>query len=286
MSKLSILNNISRLHRELADITRKLSAESKKEADGGKRITQLRQSITKHTSSSQRRSKDSEISRKQDEISKIQRTKSSLQKKEADVMTRLNRYKLDLEREEDRERKKQVDGEKRREREQLSHQRAMRREIEAQRRLSSQLGSVLSVEAVREIDYDLFISHASEDKDDFVRPLAAALSSLNVRVWYDEFTLRIGDSLRERIDRGLARSKFGVVVFSPSFFAKNWPQYELNGMVAREMNGEKVILPIWHRVTKNEVIEFSPSLADRVALNSGTESMEEIATRLADRILN
>ena len=161
----------------------------------------------------------------------------------------------------------------------------MRREIEAQRHLSSQLGSVLSVGTVREIEYDLFISHASEDKDDFVRPLAAALNSLNVRVWYDEFTLKIGDSLRERIDRGLARSKFGVVVLSPSFFAKNWPQYELNGMVAKEMNGEKVILPIWHRVTKDEVLEFSPTLADRVALNSGEESIDEMATRLANRVL-
>jgi len=285
MSKLSILNNISRLQRELADITRKLSAESKKEADCGKGITQLRQSITKHTSSSQRRSKDTEISRRQDEISKIQRTKSALQKKEADATTRLNRYKLDLEREEERERKKQVDGEKRREREQLSHQRAMRREIEAPRQLSSQLGSVLSVETVREIDYDLFISHASEDKDDFVRPLAKVLKSLDVRVWYDEFTLELGDSLRECIDRGLVNSKYGVVVLSPYFFAKNWPQYELNGMVAREMNGEKVILPIWHRVTKNEVLEFNPALADRVALSSSTESIEEIATRLVDRVL-
>ena len=286
MSKLSILNNISRLQRELADITRKLSAESKREADCGKRISQLRQSITKNTSSSQRRSKNSEIGRKQDEISKIQKTKSALQKKEADATTRLNRYKLDLEREEERDRKKQVDAEKRREREQLSHQRAMRRESEAQRQFSSQLGSVLSVGTVREIEYDLFISHASEDKDDFVRRLAAALKSLDVRVWYDEFTLEIGDSLRERIDRGLASSKFGVVVLSPSFFAKNWPQYELNGMVAKEMNGEKVILPIWHRVTKDEVLEFSPPLADRVALNSGTESIEKIATRLADRVLN
>ncbi len=280
MSKLSILNNISRLQRELADITRKLSAESMREAECGKRITQLRQSITKHTSSSQRRSKDSEISRKQVEISKIQRTKSALQKREADTTTRLNRYKLDLEREEERERKKQVDAEKRREREQLSHQRTMRREIEAQRQLSSQLGSV------REREYELFISHASEDKDDFVRPLAAALKSLEVRVWYDEFTLEIGDSLRESIDKGLVSSKYGVVVLSPSFFAKNWPQYELNGMVAREMNGEKVILPIWHRVTKNEVIEFSPTMADKVALNSGAESIEEIASQLADRVLD
>ena len=285
MSKSTILNSISRLQRDLAEITRKISDETKREADCSRRITQLRQSITKHTSSNQRNSKNSEISRKQDEISRIQRKKSDLQKREGDATTRLNRYRLDLEREEERERKKQIDAEKKLQREQLNHQRAMRREIEAQRQLSSPLRSVSSIGTVREIKYDLFISHASEDKDDFVRPLAEVLKSLDVRVWYDEFTLDLGDSLRESIDRGLVNSKYGVVVLSPYFFAKNWPQYELNGMVAREMNGEKVILPIWHRVTKDEVLEFSPTLADRVALNSSTESIDAIATRLADRVL-
>ena len=285
MSKETILNSISRLQRDLADITRKLSEETKREADCGTRITQLRQSITKHTSSNQRNSRISEVNRKQEEVSRIQRRKSDLQKKEADATAKLNKYKLDLDREEERERKKQVDAEKRREREQLSHQRAMRREIEAQRQFSNPLRSVPSMGAMREVKYDMFISHASEDKADFVRPLAEVLKSLDARVWYDEFTLELGDSLRESIDRGLVDSKYGVVVLSPSFFAKNWPQYELNGMVAREMNGEKVILPIWHRVTKNEVLEFSPPLADRVALNSSTESIDKIATRLADRVL-
>lgn len=285
MSKTTIMNSISRLQRDLADITRKLSDETKREADCLKRITQMQQSITKNSSSSQRSSKLSEINRKQDEVSRIQRKKSDLQKREADTTTRLNKYKIDLEKEEERERKKQVDAEKKREREQLSHQRAIRREIEAQRRLATRIQPELSEEVMREVKYDLFISHASEDKDDFVRPLAEVLKSLGVKVWYDELTLKLGDSLRVSIDRGLVDSKYGVVVLSSSFFAKNWPQYELNGMVAREMNGEKVILPIWHRVTKNEVLEFSPTLADRVALNSSTESIDEIATRLADRVM-
>ena len=130
--------------------------------------------------------------------------------------------------------------------------------------------------------HDLFISHASEDKDDFVRPLAEALTGLGLRVWYDEFQLRVGDSLRRSIDRGLANSKYGVVILSSSFFAKNWPQYELDGMVAREMDGVKVVLPIWHKVTKNEVMAYSPSLADKVALNSSLLAIEEIAKQLAE----
>lgn len=135
-------------------------------------------------------------------------------------------------------------------------------------------------------EYDVFISHATEDKDEIVRPLAGALVSAGLRVWYDEFELRIGDSLRRKIDAGLALSRFGVVVLSHSFFAKNWPQYELDGLVTREMSGEQVILPLWHRITKTEVIAQSPSLADKVARSTADFTIEEIATEIADVIKN
>ena len=132
--------------------------------------------------------------------------------------------------------------------------------------------------------YDVFISHAAEDKDDIVRPLANALIAEGLRVWYDEFELRIGDSLRRKIDTGLARSRFGVVVISHFFFSKNWPQYELDGLVTREMTGEQVILPLWHRISKSEVIEQSPSLADKVARNTSDFTVNELACEIADVI--
>ena len=132
--------------------------------------------------------------------------------------------------------------------------------------------------------YDVFISHATEDKDAVARPLAISLVSHGLKVWYDEFELRIGASLRRNIDLGLARSRFGVVVISPSFFAKNWPQYELDGLVTREMSGEQVILPLWHQISKQEVIDHSPSLADKVARNTSDFTIEEIALEIADVI--
>jgi hypothetical protein len=133
-------------------------------------------------------------------------------------------------------------------------------------------------------DYDVFVSHASEDKAEIVRPLAQALQAAGLRVWYDEFELRIGDSLRRKIDMGLARSRFGVVVFSKSFFAKGWTNYELDGLVTRAVSGEQVLLPIWHNVTKQEVINYSPSLADKVARSTATHTVEEIAAEIADVI--
>lgn len=132
--------------------------------------------------------------------------------------------------------------------------------------------------------FDVFISHASEDKDAVVRPLALALRQLGTEVWYDEFELRIGDSLRRKIDAGIARSRFGVVVLSTSFFAKGWPQYELDGLVTRAVTGEQLLLPLWHGVSKDQVIAHSPSLADKVALRTADYTIEEIADEIASVI--
>ncbi len=135
--------------------------------------------------------------------------------------------------------------------------------------------------APEDIGYDAFISHASEDKQKLVRPLATALEKMGFRVWYDEFELRVGDSLRQSIDRGLVNSRYGIVVLSHAFFAKNWPQYELNGLTAREMDGHKVILPIWHKVTKKDVLKSSPTLADKVAVNTKCKKVRDVAIELA-----
>ncbi len=132
--------------------------------------------------------------------------------------------------------------------------------------------------------YDVFISHASEDKETVVRSLVAELSKQNLKVWYDEFTLRIGDSLRQKIDKGLTRSRVGLVVLSPSFVTKGWTNYELDGIVSRAVSGEQLLLPIWHNISKQEVIDFSPSLADKVARSTATHTVAEIAAEIAELI--
>ena len=113
--------------------------------------------------------------------------------------------------------------------------------------------------------WDAFISHASEDKDDFVRSLADGLTECGLSVWFDEFELKVGDHLRESIDRGLSQSRFSIVVLSPHFFEKKWPQDELSGLVTRETGGAKVILPVWYNLDAEAVRTFSPILANRVA---------------------
>lgn len=116
--------------------------------------------------------------------------------------------------------------------------------------------------------WDVFICHASEDKDSIVRPLATALSVEGLSVWYDEFTLTLGDSLRRSIDIGLAGSRYGIVILSPHFLTKSWPQRELDGLTTKELSSGKTILPVWHNVTKEQVERFSLPLADKLAVST------------------
>lgn len=116
--------------------------------------------------------------------------------------------------------------------------------------------------------YDVFISHASEDKESVAKVLAESLRRLGVKVWYDEFSLSVGDSLRQSIDKGIAASTYGIVILSPSFFEKNWPTQELNGLFAKELCSGKTILPVWHDVDQAYVCKFSPMVADRLAVST------------------
>jgi hypothetical protein len=129
---------------------------------------------------------------------------------------------------------------------------------------------------------DLFISHASEDKIDFVRPLAKLLKEYGLNVWYDEFELKIGSSLSASVNKGIKESKFGLIILSKSFFTKSWTNYELKSFTSLEIDNDETILPIWKDVNRKEVVEFSPYLADKVALNSA-EGIDSLALKIIDR---
>lgn len=116
--------------------------------------------------------------------------------------------------------------------------------------------------------WDVFISHAAEDKAEIAKPLADALARAGLRIWYDDLTLKLGDGLSRSIDRGLAESRYGIVILSPSFFAKEWPRRELDGLTSREVSSGKVILPVWHKISRADVERFSPILADKLGVST------------------
>lgn len=133
--------------------------------------------------------------------------------------------------------------------------------------------------------YDVFVCHASEDKREVAEPLTRLLMNKGLKVWYDEFTLKVGDSLRQKIDYGLAHSRYGIVILSQLFFKKNWPQRELDGLAAREdSEGHKVILPVWHRVDRDYVVKYSPTLAGRLASRS-SDGLDIVLKELLDVIM-
>jgi hypothetical protein len=220
-----------------------------------------------------------EIQGLQDDIVRIQNAKADANKTIADKTQRLHSLQQDLFKAQQKEQDSALKKLQRLQEQGNEDQRNRFARLAVERRQFTKLD--LTQPQPR---HDVFISHASEDKDDVVRPLAESLREKGFEVWYDEFQLRIGDSLRRSIDQGLAGSRFGIVVLSQAFFAKNWPQYELDGLVQKEMLGNKVILPIWHKVTKSEVIGYSPSLADKLALNTATATLEEIAAQIAEVI--
>lgn len=130
--------------------------------------------------------------------------------------------------------------------------------------------------------WDVFVSHASEDKEAVAEPLALELRARGLRVWLDKTELRIGDSLRRKIDYGLAHSTFGIVILSKSFFSKGWPQYELDGIIGLSVNGDQRMLPIWHEISRDEIAIQSPSLVDKIARNTAINTVAEIADEIAE----
>ena len=129
--------------------------------------------------------------------------------------------------------------------------------------------------------WDVFISHASEDKESYVEPLVKALVDADISVWYDRLVLQWGDDLRKKIDYGLMNCRFGVVVLSKAFLAgKKWTEHEFTTLFELEEPGKKLVLPIWHGIVREDLLKYSPSLAARLAKISTNDSYQDIADSL------
>lgn len=278
MSLTTDRSNVARAQKAIADLRVKDAAEAKKEADLSSKINRANEAASRSSSMSTIQSKLKEVERHTNALAASAKKRADIAKTMSTKMTDLNRYQTALEREEKREREKQEKQALKVQSDLESRQRSFERSLS--RRIKTASKMVDASADIAEQEYDVFISHASEDKESFVKGLAEALRDAGIKVWYDEFSLKWGNSLRREIDRGLANSKFGVVVLSEHFFAKEWPQTELDGLVSLEMAGSSRILPIWHKITKDEVTRHSPTLAQRLALNTSVHSTDDIVEEL------
>lgn len=126
-----------------------------------------------------------------------------------------------------------------------------------------------------------FICHDARDKEEIAQPLALALQKRMCTVWFDEFTLKVGDSLRREIERGLKECSKCIIIISQHFLNNGGrARREYDSAFTREvLNERSVILPVWHGVSAKNVCDYSPALADKVGIDWALGE-DEVARRL------
>lgn len=267
-----IQNELKNLSNEISKLNKNLSDEQKNEAKKMDEIARIKKSITKNTSITVQNSKTKQMERLNDDIMKSRAKQADINKKLGEKQKKYGLKQNELNKEYERIQKQIMQNQKKLEQQQIVN-------IQQYKYVQENEAEV-EAEAEPEKEYDFFISHASEDKAEVAEPLARELEKLGAKVWFDKFTLKIGDSLRKSIDNGLAKSKFGIVILTSTYFKKFWTEKELNGLFSRYSGGNCKILPIWHNVSKEEVSKNSPILADILGLKTADYTIEEIAKEL------
>lgn len=268
-----IVNNYDK---EIADLEKKKAGADKKAVSEAKKAAGV--SISKKASAATIKSKMRRIEGYNASRQKAEKESADLQKKIADKRQKRNDAYLKLQKEQQKEQKSQQriikDIQK------SYEERILEIESQAIPRMVNMKKQ--TAEDIQE-QYDVFVSHAWEDKEEFVDELVDAMRKAGITVWYDTTQMLWGDSMRQRIDDGLKKSKFGIAVLSPNYIAegKYWTKAELNGLFQLESVNGKTLLPIWYNLNKKDVMNFSPIIADKKAMTSATMTAQEIATELA-----
>mgnify|MGYP001293149257 FL=1 len=135
-------------------------------------------------------------------------------------------------------------------------------------------------------EYDVFISHANADKEVLIEKLYNSLYKLGVKIFYDKETLEWGDKFKDKILEGTKKSEFAIIVISTNFFGREWTERELSEFLNRQnQNGQKLILPILHNITIEQLKEKYPSIADIQAIDSSKYTCDQIALLFARQFI-
>lgn len=270
--------SVNSLDKDIAALEKKKAEADKKCAELSSKISSTQKSITSRTSASIVTSKLKQISGWESDRAKKSAESADLGKKLAEKRQKRNDANLKLQKAQQDEQKKQ--------------NREMKRMQESYESRIAQLQSMAipssvninsTVDEQEDVQYDVFVSHAWEDKESFVDEFVQELQKLNLNVWYDKNQIKWGDSMRAKIDEGLRKSKFGVAVLSPDYIkeGKYWTKAELDGLFQLESVNGKMLLPVWHNLTKKEVMAYSPIIAGKLAMNTASMTPAEIAAELA-----
>lgn len=275
---------VNSLDKEIADLEKKKASADKKMADAQKKAASI--TISKNASALTIKSKMNQMTRYKDESNRAASESANLTKKIADKRKKRNNAYLMLQKEQQNEQQKQDKKIK-------DMQNLYESKIEnlSNQIMESILENTVTTTPVMngsdikdELQYDVFVSHAWEDKEDFIEEFVQELRNLGIKVWYDKNRIKWGDSMRAKIDEGLRKSRFGVAVLSPNYIAdgKYWTKAELDGLFQLESVNGKTLLPIWHKLTKKEVMNYSPIIANKLAMNTASMTAKEIAEKLLE----
>jgi len=143
-----------------------------------------------------------------------------------------------------------------------------------------------SIKANRK-QYDVFISHANADKEDYVDKLNGEIKKLGVEIFYDSDVIKWGDNWKEKILTGIEQAEFAIIVISENFFGREWTEKELNDFLTRQNeSGQKIVLPILHNVSVGQMKEKYPKLSEIQAIEAGNyKSAESIAVLFAGQLI-
>lgn len=268
--------NVNNLDKEIATLEKKKAEVDKKIANLHAKIGSIQKSITKNTSVTTLKSKQRQIDSLNKEINRNTKNSADYSKKIADKRKRRNAEYLKLQKAEQTEKKKQ-------EKEINDIKNNYEDRIRELTQMTTMVEKNIQFKEMQDLEeYDVFVSHAWEDKESFVDEFVTCLKKLDLKVWYDKDQILWGDSMRKRIDEGLKKSTFGVAVLTPNYIAegKYWTKAELDGLFQLESINGKTLLPIWHNLTKKEVMEYSPIIASKLAMNTAVSTPQEIAIEL------
>ncbi|MDF9716632.1 TIR domain-containing protein [Nocardioides sp. ChNu-153] len=282
-------SDLRRYREQAIQLRTQISKASATVADKRKKAAAARAAADKTKSDATRRSKAREAESAEKAANEGEKKRSYLEKKLADVEKKIATAQGKYDKEQQASQKKALDAIKK-------QNAAAARQFAPPRRLGDpprepfapdRHPGGLSPRAFEPFvsENDVFLSYASEDKDEVARPLKGALEARGLSVWFDEIKIKGGLSIRQEIEKGIARARFGVVILSPDFFAKQWTQAELDALFSKKTStGENLILPVWHRVTKDQVHAQSPLLAGILTLNTSLMTVDELADALAEAV--
>jgi hypothetical protein len=268
MPSISLLESkIKRLRSDIIRLEGKRASAVKEESNSIKKINSANSALQRTKNSSTISSKLKEIERENIKIQKAKEEQAKLMSEITKKNTELNKTLTELSKTQQKEAEKIY-----------AQQEKRVKELYAQQKSDLRILTSLQNNELEETkEYDVFISHSTDDKDSYVSELAEELKTAGVTIWYDTENIGWGQSIRKEIDKGLANSKYGIVVISPSFIEKYWTNYELDGILNIESStGNQMILPIWHNVTADQVKKYSYSLAGKLALNSAINTIDDI----------